>query len=209
MAETYTQIKLTVPGVPVAKGRPRFRKVGNYVQTYTPTETINAEIVIAKAFLETYPGFWELCRDCKTVLPATYFADKRSNSSRRKSSKNNSVGRSGPQITKSIRGIIDENWLSADWASNLRSQSKQYGVSLSCKFYVPIPSTTSKKRSLEMEGKLNLKRPDIDNYIKLVMDALNGIAWEDDNVIASVNAAKIYSSEPRTEVYINYLQNNA
>ena len=48
---SYTQIQLTVLGVPVAKGRPRFRKVGKYVQTYTPAKTAKAERQIGLEFL--------------------------------------------------------------------------------------------------------------------------------------------------------------
>lgn len=35
-------------------------------------------------------------------------------------------------------------------------------------------------------------RPDLDNYVKLVMDALNGHAWEDDSQIISLKARKVY-----------------
>ena len=37
------QIMFTVNGEPVAKGRPRFAKRGNYVQTYTPVKTKSYE----------------------------------------------------------------------------------------------------------------------------------------------------------------------
>ena len=37
------QIMFTVYGEPVAKGRPRFAKRGNYVQTYTPVKTKSYE----------------------------------------------------------------------------------------------------------------------------------------------------------------------
>lgn len=45
-------------------------------------------------------------------------------------------------------------------------------------------------------------RPDIDNYIKQVFDALNGIVWEDDGQIVRVTAAKWYSSTPRLEIRV-------
>jgi Holliday junction resolvase RusA-like endonuclease len=37
----------TVPGIPVGKGRPRFRRVGAHVRTYTPAKTASFEQVIA------------------------------------------------------------------------------------------------------------------------------------------------------------------
>jgi Holliday junction resolvase RusA-like endonuclease len=48
-------------------------------------------------------------------------------------------------------------------------------------------------------------RPDIDNYIKQVFDALNGIVWEDDGQIVKVVAAKWYSATPRIEIRVHSL----
>lgn len=44
------------------------------------------------------------------------------------------------------------------------------------------------------------KRPDLDNIIKIVGDALNGIAWRDDGQIVGVLAEKSYSEYPRLEI---------
>ena len=41
------QIMFTVYGNPVAKGRPRFAKRGNFVQTYTPEKTKTYETEVA------------------------------------------------------------------------------------------------------------------------------------------------------------------
>jgi len=91
----------------------------------------------------------------------------------------------------------------------LKREAREHGIALTCEFYCPIPSSLSKRKREQLNGELCLKKPDIDNYVKLVCDALNGIAWEDDNVVASLYAVKLYDNEPRTEVYIDYLQNNA
>ena len=49
-------------------------------------------------------------------------------------------------------------------------------------------------------------RPDCDNCIKLVMDALNGVFWRDDTVICKLETEKQYSERPRTEIYIKILE---
>lgn len=94
---------------------------------------------------------------------------------------------------------------SRDEAVELHLLAKTNGIGLKCEFLVPIPKSTSKKKALEMDGRFCLKKPDIDNYVKLVCDALNGIAWEDDNEVAEVYAVKRYSNNPRTEIEIQYL----
>lgn len=46
-------------------------------------------------------------------------------------------------------------------------------------------------------------KPDLDNYIKSASDALNGIIWEDDNLIVSLQAEKFYSKRPHLVVEVN------
>ena len=43
------------------------------------------------------------------------------------------------------------------------------------------------------------RRPDIDNIVKTI-DALNGIAFDDDRQIIKVTAEKFFSVEPRLEI---------
>ena len=68
------------------------------------------------------------------------------------------------------------------------------------RFYLPIPKSLSRKRKIEFLGKPHTKKPDIDNYMKFYMDALTGVAYEDDKLIYSVEARKEYSDRPRVEI---------
>lgn len=45
--------KFTIPGTPVAKGRPRVTKWG----TYTPEKTVNYENLVQFSYLQEYKGF--------------------------------------------------------------------------------------------------------------------------------------------------------
>jgi Holliday junction resolvase RusA-like endonuclease len=48
-----------------------------------------------------------------------------------------------------------------------------------------------------------LGRADLDNMLKLVADALNGIAWHDDRQITRTHAEIfMFSDRPRTEVEV-------
>lgn len=46
-----------VDGHPQGKQRPRFRKRGKFVQTYTPTETVKYELKFKKAWTDKYGTF--------------------------------------------------------------------------------------------------------------------------------------------------------
>ena len=67
-----------------------------------------------------------------------------------------------------------------------------------------IPKSTSKKSREEMvAGRIRpTKKPDIDNIAKTVLDALNGIAFEDDKNITELIVGKHYSDQPHVEVCI-------
>ena len=68
--------------------------------------------------------------------------------------------------------------------------------------YKSIPKSFSKKkRELANEGKIYpVVKPDIDNYVKAVLDGLNGVLFVDDKQIVDFRAAKRYSDRPRVEV---------
>lgn len=70
----------------------------------------------------------------------------------------------------------------------------------------PIPkSTTKRDRAKIEEGQLlPTKKPDADNIAKVICDALNGIAYDDDTQIVRLTVTKKYASaEPKVIVCIN------
>lgn len=75
--------------------------------------------------------------------------------------------------------------------------------------YYNIPKSVSKKKAaMMMRGDiLPTKKPDCDNIIKIILDALNGLAYKDDQQVAKVSVAKRYvystDSDARVEVYIS------
>lgn len=130
-------IKFTIPGIPVAKGRPRFTKSGI---AYTPAKTRQYEnLVKAEAFqaMEKQPLF--------------------------------------------------EN-----------------AVEIVIRVFLPIPKSFSKtkKEQCLLWNILPITRPDLDNYIKAVLDGCNKIVFKDDSQIVDIAAQKFYSDKPRIEVEI-------
>lgn len=73
-------------------------------------------------------------------------------------------------------------------------------------FFMPIPKGVAKKYLADFQSEKlgHLKRPDLDNMVKLLADALNGIIWADDSQIFNLHACKLYSANPRIELEIFY-----
>jgi Holliday junction resolvase RusA-like endonuclease len=83
-------------------------------------------------------------------------------------------------------------------------------------FYMPIPKSgkvsrkdeaTGKRKQYPVEhGQPHIAKPDIDNLIKGLFDALNGVAWADDNQVYKItNQEKVYGEHPGIEFGIEYL----
>lgn len=77
---------------------------------------------------------------------------------------------------------------------------------ITLRFYRKIPKSFSKTKTQQAEEALlvPVTKPDLDNYIKGTLDALNGIAWADDKQIVGIYASKRYSATPRTEIEIDF-----
>lgn len=65
-------------------------------------------------------------------------------------------------------------------------------------FYLRIPKT----RYDLVDGQYCTKHIDTDNLLKLVSDALNGAAYDDDSQIVKINAEKRWSHDPHTEIEV-------
>jgi len=130
-------ITLEVKGIPIAKKRPRFARIGKFVRTYDPQETEESR------FLFEIQKQWNK-----------------------------------PPISTPIK--------------------------VRCSFEMPIPKSTSSKKTLLMlkEEIKHTKKPDISNLIKFVEDCLNKVVWNDDSQIVYLAGGKFYSDEPKTIIMI-------
>ena len=77
-------------------------------------------------------------------------------------------------------------------------------LEINIKAYYKIPKRVSKSLFVQMLEFLVLptKKPDADNVIKVVLDALNGVLYEDDAQICDIFFKKRYSENPRVEISI-------
>lgn len=75
--------------------------------------------------------------------------------------------------------------------------------------YCKPPKTSKKKLTAMLNGTIRpTKKPDCDNIAKIILDALNDIAYEDDKNIVNLKVEKYYSDIPRVEVQIKELSLN-
>ena len=72
-------------------------------------------------------------------------------------------------------------------------------VSVEVTAHYPIPKSATKAAVAGMQAGeiLPSRKPDIDNVLKVVLDALNGVAYKDDSRVVAVSARKVYSMTPK------------
>ena len=69
---------------------------------------------------------------------------------------------------------------------------------------LPIPKSHSKKRTDACSEGLEkpIKKPDIDNLAKSLLDGMNGVVFKDDSQIVSLHCTKVYASEPGVDIMV-------
>lgn len=104
------------------------------------------------------------------------------------------------------------------WKRNCESQLRLMNpkiiengpIFVSVTFYIYPPKRIAevKKRRLELETESIYvdKRPDIDNYVKAVLDCSNEILFKDDGQVAALASQKLYSLNPRIEIEIHEME---
>lgn len=69
-------------------------------------------------------------------------------------------------------------------------------------YQIPKRATKAAIASMQARKLFPSRKPDIDNVLKIVLDALNGVAYKDDSRVVSVEAEKVYSFEPKVVIEI-------
>lgn len=79
-------------------------------------------------------------------------------------------------------------------------------------FYIQPPkyihSKKKLKEKLEAEEIFCGKKPDIDNYLKSLLDSMTGVVFKDDGQVVECRARKLYSLKPRIEFEIKEILDN-
>lgn len=115
-----------------------------------------------------------------------------------------------PHRQREFKKVVGTECRIAMLQSRSRIIARPAAVALGVRIYVDCPASWEKSRdpakrhewSLAQAKALCIDRPDLDNWIKLPMDAMNGLAYEDDDqVVAYPHSGKWYDpANPRLEV---------
>lgn len=73
--------------------------------------------------------------------------------------------------------------------------------------FYPFPSSYTNKKHAEIwVVDRPMKKPDLDNIAKIILDALNHVAWQDDKQVVCMVLTKKYAKVPGVSVGIHYLE---
>jgi crossover junction endodeoxyribonuclease RusA len=99
--------------------------------------------------------------------------------------------------------VLAENRIYSVWEKQGEPRLPDGPIALEVELGVTRPeSHWTSKRTLTLEGLRNVRpfrrKPDVDNALKLVMDALNTCAWSDDVRVVDAHVYRVWSEEPYT-----------
>ena len=113
------------------------------------------------------------------------------------------TGKARPRITKwgahtPEKTVLYENLVKTCYNGGMYEGA----VAIYVRAYYNIPKSATKKARAEIENleRFPTKKPDCDNVLKIIADALNGIAYHDDSQIVRATVEKYFADEPRVEV---------
>ena len=87
-------------------------------------------------------------------------------------------------------------------ASQWSDDPLEGAVTLDVVFYMQLPKSMSKKRRTALNGQPCLKAWDLDNGLKILQDACNGVIFKDDSQVYNITCKKIWDEDGRTEILI-------
>lgn len=117
--------------------------------------------------------------------------------------RNGKIGHYTPNKTVSYENLVKIVAVEAMGGSNPINDAVLMNVGL----YVQIPASWAKKKQAQARnGEVRpLSKPDLDNYIKAISDAMNGVVFNDDKQVVELSVKKYYSELPRAEIEIKSL----
>lgn len=98
--------------------------------------------------------------------------------------------------------VVYENLVRYSYQEQVGMKKLKAPISAKIIGYFAIPKSISKKKHdiMSAQSTLYTKKVDCDNLAKIILDALNDIAYDDDAGVSVLEVEKYYSDNPRVEV---------
>lgn len=113
------------------------------------------------------------------------------------------IGHYTPEKTRSYEGVIAT--LAMEAMKGQPPSLLALSLDLVLGFEIPRSWPQWKARAAAMGDIAPTTKPDADNVVKAVKDALNGIAWRDDCQVVQVSVRKEYTNVPGVSVIVSFV----
>lgn len=118
-------------------------------------------------------------------------------------------GKGRPRFTRNGRVYTPTETIQYERLVSLSYLNKAKGYKFTSPVRVSVKAfhKPPKKSKKVVEDMLNwrilpTKKPDVDNIAKIILDGLNGVAWDDDTQVVDLIVCKRYEKEPFVQVII-------
>ena len=113
-----------------------------------------------------------------------------------------------PSDVKEYERLIQYSFY-AKYPKHLPSVFFEMPLSVEIEIYLKVPDNFSKKKKSDALGHVlrPVKKPDVDNCTKNILDALNSIVYADDKQIVEMSVKKFYSDRDFVKVRIEATKN--
>ena len=110
-----------------------------------------------------------------------------------------------PQQTVNYENYVKVCYI--DYMNQFGWESLKGAISAEIEVFMQIPKSDSKKmKEAKLSGKIRPQvKPDVDNLCKTILDALNGLAYDDDKQVVECVVKKYYGEEPSVYVKLKSL----
>ena len=109
-----------------------------------------------------------------------------------------------PEQTKSYENLI--RWKYRE-AGGIYHGTSTLQVAINAFYPIPQSFSRAKRKAAETGNLRPTTKPDCDNIIKVVLDALNGVAYYDDKQVVCVSCNKYYAETGYLNIEIKELKN--
>lgn len=95
-----------------------------------------------------------------------------------------------------------ENKVRLCWSQQTPGNALNGEIRADIRAYFHIPKSTAKYKAIKLAEEHTgcQNKPDADNIAKVILDSLEGLAFENDKAITYLTVAKLWGSRPRVEV---------